>query len=138
MVLACAVPPVLAKVAGSEPYAVPETVPYRHVAFSSVVSLSVVCVVPAVSVPAGWAPVRLAAETHRRGCVSWLRDKKADREIIRVGIPRVVGTPDVIRIAPDVRQPGHWRGMSSCPCTGEDVRKGTVRNTSRRPVPTGG
>jgi hypothetical protein len=47
-----AVPPVVVNVSGSAPYAVPATVPVRQVAFSSVVTWRLTCVVPA-----GWAPV---------------------------------------------------------------------------------
>jgi hypothetical protein len=48
-----AVPPVVANTFGIELNATPEIVEYRHVAFSSVVRLNVVCVVPAASVPLG-------------------------------------------------------------------------------------
>ncbi len=41
------------KVFGIDPYATPAVVAYRQVAFSSVLKLSVVCVVPAASAPLG-------------------------------------------------------------------------------------
>jgi hypothetical protein len=49
----CAVPPVVVNTFGIEPNATPELVEYRHVAFSSVLRLIVVWVVPTGRVPLG-------------------------------------------------------------------------------------
>jgi hypothetical protein len=49
----CVVAPVVVNAVGRAAYAVPGVVPYRHVAFSSVVKLKVVCVVPAGNIPVG-------------------------------------------------------------------------------------
>jgi hypothetical protein len=49
---------VLLNVFGMEAYATPAVVAYRQVAFSSVVRLTVACVVPAASVPDGCPFVR--------------------------------------------------------------------------------
>ena len=52
-VVECAVPPVVVNGVGSAPYDTPAVGPYRQVAVSLVVRLSVACVVPAASVPVG-------------------------------------------------------------------------------------
>ena len=57
------------KVFGIDPYATPAVVAYRQVAFSSVLRLSVACVVPAARVPLG-APLLRTGGVVSAGCAT--------------------------------------------------------------------